>query len=177
MGYFISFLKDIVLKYFNACLRAVAQTVKNLPAMRETWVWSLGWEDPLEEGMATHSSILAWRILMHRGAWRAAVHGVAKSRALLSDWACMQAWSGLLWKESTWHTSWHVVGTQHVRYCFYWLCSFLLLPERCSWILCKLTETVTSVLRPFWSCPLCFATWKLQTPVVISKTVLQIFFS
>ena len=40
----------------------VAQTVKNLPAMRETWVRSLGWEDPLEEGMATHSSILAWRV-------------------------------------------------------------------------------------------------------------------
>ena len=36
--------------------------VKNLPAMRETWVPSLGWEDPLEEGIATHSSILAWRI-------------------------------------------------------------------------------------------------------------------
>ena len=41
--------------------------VKNLPAMRET-VQSLGWEDPLEEGMATHSSILAWRIPMDRGA-------------------------------------------------------------------------------------------------------------
>ena len=40
----------------------VAQTVKNLPAMQETWVRSLGWDDPLEEGMATHSSILAWRI-------------------------------------------------------------------------------------------------------------------
>ena len=40
----------------------VVQTVKNLPAMRETWVQSLGWEDSLEEGMATHSSILAWRI-------------------------------------------------------------------------------------------------------------------
>ena len=40
----------------------VAQMVKNLPAMRETWVRSLGWEDPLEEGVATHSSILAWRI-------------------------------------------------------------------------------------------------------------------
>ena len=40
----------------------VAQTVKNLPAMQETWVPSLGWEDPLEEGMATHSCILAWRI-------------------------------------------------------------------------------------------------------------------
>ena len=40
----------------------VAQMVKNLPAMRETWVQSLGWKDSLEEGMATHSSILAWRI-------------------------------------------------------------------------------------------------------------------
>ena len=40
----------------------VAQMVKNLSAMRETWVRSLGWEDPLEKGIATHSSILAWRI-------------------------------------------------------------------------------------------------------------------
>ena len=40
----------------------VAQLVMNLPAMQETWVQSLGWEDPLEKGMATHSSILAWRI-------------------------------------------------------------------------------------------------------------------
>ena len=40
----------------------VAQLVKNLPAMQETWVQSLGWEDPLEKGMAIHSSILAWRI-------------------------------------------------------------------------------------------------------------------
>ena len=40
----------------------MAQTVKNLPAMQETWIESLGWEDPLEKGMATHSNILAWRI-------------------------------------------------------------------------------------------------------------------
>jgi len=40
----------------------VAQIVKNLPAMHETWVRSLGWEDPLEKGMATHSNILVWRI-------------------------------------------------------------------------------------------------------------------
>ena len=45
----------------------VAQMVKNLPAMREPWVQSLGWEDPLEEGMATYSSILAWRIPMEPG--------------------------------------------------------------------------------------------------------------
>ena len=59
----------------------VAQKVKNLPATWETWVQSLGWEDPLEEGMATHSSSLAWRIPMDRGAWRATVNGVAKSRS------------------------------------------------------------------------------------------------
>ena len=57
----------------------VAQMVKNPPAIRETWVQSLGWEDPLEDGMATHSILLAWRIPMHRGAWQAAVHGVTKS--------------------------------------------------------------------------------------------------
>ena len=53
----------------------VTQMVKNLPAMWETWVWFLGWEDPLEEGMATHSNILAWGIPKVRGAWRATVHG------------------------------------------------------------------------------------------------------
>ena len=48
----------------------MAQMVKNSPAMQETWVQSLGWEDPLEEGMATHSSIFTWRIHMDRGAWQ-----------------------------------------------------------------------------------------------------------
>ena len=59
--------------------------VKNLPAMWETWVQSLGWEDSLEEGMATHSSSLAWRIPMDKGAWRATVHGVEKSWTRLND--------------------------------------------------------------------------------------------
>ena len=58
----------------------LAQMVKNLPARRETWVQTLGWEDPLEKGMGTHSSILAWRIPMDRGAWQTAVHGVSKSQ-------------------------------------------------------------------------------------------------
>ena len=53
--------------------------VKNLPTMQETWVQSLGQEDPLEDGMATHSSILAWKNPMDRGAWWAMIHGVAKS--------------------------------------------------------------------------------------------------
>ena len=52
---------DILSKYKIVTL--VAQLVKNLPAVRETWVQSLGWENPLEKGMSTHSSILAWRIL------------------------------------------------------------------------------------------------------------------
>ena len=54
-------------------------------AIWETWVRSLGREDPLEERMATHSGCLAWRIPMYRGAWQATVHGVTKSRAGLSD--------------------------------------------------------------------------------------------
>ena len=52
--------------------------VKNLSAMWETWVQSLGWEDTLEKGMATHSSFLAWKIPQTRGARRAAVHEVVK---------------------------------------------------------------------------------------------------
>ena len=59
---------------------AGVSAVKNLPAMQETQVQSLGQEDPLEEGMATHSSILPWRIPMDRGAWQAIVHRVTKSQ-------------------------------------------------------------------------------------------------
>ena len=63
---------------FRASL--VAQLVKNLPAVQETQIQSLGWEDPLEKEMATHSRILAWKISV-TGGWLAAVHGVAKSQA------------------------------------------------------------------------------------------------
>ena len=63
----------------------MAQTIKNRPAMWETWVQFLGWEDPLEEGMTTHSNIRAWRIPMDRGTWQATVHRVAKSQTQLSD--------------------------------------------------------------------------------------------
>ena len=58
----------------------MAQMVKNLPVMWETWVLTPGWEDILEEGMATHSSILAWRTPMERGAWWATVPGVTRSQ-------------------------------------------------------------------------------------------------
>ena len=57
----------------NASL--IAQLVKNPPAMQETLVLFLGWEDPLEKGKATHSSILAWRI-----PWPGEIHGIAKSQ-------------------------------------------------------------------------------------------------
>jgi len=60
----------------------VAQIVKNLPAMQETWVQPLGWEDPMEKGMAIHSPENS----MDRGAWRATVHGVAKSQTRLNDY-------------------------------------------------------------------------------------------
>ena len=53
--------------------------------MQETWVLSLGGEDPLEKGTATHSSILARRILMDRGAWQVPVHGVTKTWAWLRN--------------------------------------------------------------------------------------------
>ena len=63
----------------------MAQTVKNLPAMQETRVLSLGQEDTLEEALATHSSILAWKIPMGRETWQATVHGVAKRQTQLND--------------------------------------------------------------------------------------------
>ena len=61
------------------CVSLVTQMVKNLPAMWDTWVQSLGWEDSLEEGMAIHSIILAWRVLMGRGVWQVTVLGVTKT--------------------------------------------------------------------------------------------------
>ena len=66
----------------------VAQWIKNLPAIQETQVWSLGQEDPLEEGMAPHSSILAWRSPASE-AWHAAVHGPQRVR---HDWATELNW-------------------------------------------------------------------------------------
>ena len=68
--------------------------VKNPPIMQEpqeTWVQSLGREDPLGEGIATHSSTLAWRIPMDRGGWWATIHRVTKRQTRWSDWALMHA--------------------------------------------------------------------------------------
>ena len=65
----------------------MAQLVKNLPEMQEILLQFLSLEDPLEKGMATHSSILAWNIPMDRGAWQATVQGVAQSQTRLSTHA------------------------------------------------------------------------------------------
>ena len=66
----------------------VAQTVKNLPEMQKSWVWSLGGKDSLEQGMATRLSTLAWNPMV-RGAWRATVHGVSESQ---TEWLSVWEW-------------------------------------------------------------------------------------
>ena len=84
-----------------------------MPTVWETWVQSLGWEDPLEEGMAIHSNILAWRIHMDRGAWQATVHGVARHQICLSDFT-FTVHVHELEKEMATHSSvlaWRIPGT------------------------------------------------------------------
>ena len=88
LSVFIFFKNNFCLYYFSPFLFStslysvwdpmVAQLVKNPPAVLEAWVWSLGQEDPLEEGMTPHSGILAWRIPVDRDAWQAAVSGVTE---------------------------------------------------------------------------------------------------
>ena len=80
-GSIVTYEEELLLFLSYVWASLVAQAVKNPPAVQETWVSSLGWEDPLEEGMATHCRILVWRIHMGRGAWQATVHGAAKSQA------------------------------------------------------------------------------------------------
>ena len=70
----------IKIAYSKRRASLMAQLIKNLPAMGESWIPSLGWEDPLEKGTAIHYSIFVWRIPMDRGAWQATVYGVAKSQ-------------------------------------------------------------------------------------------------
>ena len=81
--------------------------------MQETRVQFLGWEDPLAKGLATHSSILPWRILWDRGVWRATVHGVTKSQTglkLLSMHACIMCFpSSLQNRDLTQHHVFHLL--------------------------------------------------------------------
>ena len=91
---------------FSPRVSLVSQTVKNPPAVWETWVQSLGWEDPLEEGMATHSSILAYRIPMDREAQWDTVHEVTESDT--TEWLSSSTFSPkiahLLEKEMATHS-------------------------------------------------------------------------
>ena len=71
--------------------------IKNLPAVQETWVQSLGWEDSLQKEMTTHSRTLAWKIPLDRGAWWATVYRIAKSpipgilQARLLEWVAISS--------------------------------------------------------------------------------------
>ena len=76
--------KNFITPYTPYGASLVAQMVKNLPAMQETQVWSLSWDDPLEKGMATHSSILAWRIPWTEGPGKQQSMGLQRVR---HDWA------------------------------------------------------------------------------------------
>ena len=92
----------------------VAQMVKNPPEMPETWVWSLGWEDPLEEGMTTLSSVLTWKIPINKGAWWATLHVVTESRTQLSDYAQHTAYLNVLFKSelcNKWFMIWATVSS------------------------------------------------------------------
>ena len=82
----------------------VAQTVKSPPAMWETQVWFLGWDEPLEKEVETYSSILAWKNPTDGEAWQAIVHGAAKSRTWLNDFTFFLVFlasiGSLLWSSS-----------------------------------------------------------------------------
>ena len=79
-GFLRSTGKRIGYPFYYSWASLLAQMVKNLPAMWEIWVRALGWEDPLEEGMGTHSSILAWRIPLEREGWQALSMGSQRVR-------------------------------------------------------------------------------------------------
>ena len=98
--------------------------IKNPPAMQETWVSFLGWEDPLEKTIVIHSSILAWQMPWRGGSWQAIIHGVTKSWTLLSNFhSLLSVWGGnyrmgtgrtirKLWQESDWEI---VVGGTRLK--------------------------------------------------------------
>ena len=78
--FFIAHSRNYTVKIITLAMRTslIAQLVKSLPAVQETWVQFQDQEDPLEKEMATHSSVLSWRIPMDRGAWQATVHWITR---------------------------------------------------------------------------------------------------
>ena len=88
----------IVLRLMGWRASLVTQTVKKLPIMQETWVWTLGWGDPLKKGTATHSSVLAWRIPMDRGAWWAMVRRGRKESDMTEQLSAHTRWGDIAWR-------------------------------------------------------------------------------
>ena len=89
-----------VVGYEDCRASLVAQLVKNLPAVQESWVRSLCWEEPLEKEMVTQSGILAWTVPMDRGAWRAAVPGGCKESDTTEQLSTVQHMEIRLWEGS-----------------------------------------------------------------------------
>ena len=114
--------------------------------MWETWVWSLGWEDPLEEEIATHSSMLAWRIPMDRGAWWATVHGVTESDA--TEWLSTAQWQ-FKGKYCTIEKTWALKPDRsgfRSRFCYFlvWLAQ-ITYPLRFSFLTCTMERIIFTV--------------------------------
>ena len=84
-GYLLQYARASLVAQMNTSLKCRNKWQRICLQIQETWIQFLSWEDPLEEGMATHSSILAWRIPMDRGTWWATVHGVVKRQTRLSN--------------------------------------------------------------------------------------------
>ena len=116
-----------IILYLRAAL--VAQTVKNLPAMQETWVWSLGGENPLDEEMATFSSILAWRI-----SWTEGPGG------LQSTGSQRMGQNRAINIHTHTHTHTHILYLEGFFFCFFHL--FL-----CTEFLCALYNNTTLILK------------------------------
>ena len=99
----MTFVYIFITNLYKQRASLVAQRVKRLPAMRETWVWSLGWEYPLEKEMATHSSTLAWKIPWMEKSGRLQSMGSQKVRhdwrLDFISWRSFYFWFGHFWRE------------------------------------------------------------------------------
>ena len=126
--------------------------------MQEPQVWSLGWEDPLEEETSIYSSILAWKNTINREAWQATVHGLTKSQRRLRDGACMHTFQRNTLKETP-RIIFDEISGQHdpVKYIhtindqtFYlFLCFFLSFCQKWVWILSNvLTAYISMIIYP-----------------------------
>ena len=124
--------------------------VKNLPAKQDTWVWSLGWKDPLEKEMATYSSNSCLGNPMDRGVWWATVHRVAKSRTRLHDFTLDRYTISL----SQWQTvpNWQLVFFKMQLWIYlFWLCCLSLVAASGSFSSCGVCAFLLQWLLLFQS--------------------------